>query len=161
MPEKTLPQKFGAAAYYMLASMIVQFVNKVGSQCDCKIPHPPPFTPRRPTSRARTPNQTARNVLAIGSAVRTIVALAQRRLLAQALFTSQSFNFPLLVAFLQMSVICPVCYAVARPRVTVELAKLVSPLALVNVLNVVCGLISAPHHPTPSRALRLPVFQPN
>ena len=67
-------------------------------------------------------------------------------LLLQALFTSQGFNFPLLVAFLQMSVICPVCYAVARPRVDVELAKLVSPLALVNVLNVVCGLISAPPH---------------
>ena len=66
--------------------------------------------------------------------------------LLQALFTSQSFNFPLLVAFLQMCFICPVCYAVARPRVSVELAKLMSPLALVNVLNVVCGLISASSH---------------
>ena len=77
----------------------------------------------------------------------------ERGVLLQALFTSQSFNFPLLVAFLQMCFICPVCYAVARPRVSVELAKLVSPLALVNVLNVVCGLISADlslrlQHPT-------------
>ena len=29
MPEKTLSLKFGAAGYYMLASMVVQFVNKV------------------------------------------------------------------------------------------------------------------------------------
>ena len=70
----------------------------------------------------------------------------ERGVLLQALFTSQSFNFPLLVAFLQMSFICPVCYAVARPRISVELAKLVLPLALVNVLNVVCGLISASAH---------------
>ena len=60
----------------------------------------------------------------------------------QALFTTLGFNFPLTVAFLQMGIICPVCYLVARPKVTYDLAHVMAPLALVNVFNVVCGLVS-------------------
>ena len=60
---------------------------------------------------------------------------------SQALFTIFRFHFPLLVAFLQMLVIAPVCYAVARPRLSWDITRSVLPLALVNVLNVVCGLI--------------------
>ena len=59
----------------------------------------------------------------------------------QVLFTVLKFQFPLLVAFLQMLVIAPVCYAVARPRLSWDITRSVLPLALVNVLNVVCGLI--------------------
>ena len=62
----------------------------------------------------------------------------------QALFTSHGFNFPLTVAMLQMGIICPVCYLVARPRLDRALARVVAPLALVNVFNVVCGLIGVP-----------------
>ena len=47
------------------------------------------------------------------------------------------------IALLQMAFICPVCYLVARPRLSVDTARLVAPLALVSVLNLVCGLVSA------------------
>ena len=63
--------------------------------------------------------------------------------MVQALFTLYGFNFPLSVAFLQMAVIAPVCYAVARPKLEWEVARGIMPLALVNVLNVVSGLIGA------------------
>ncbi len=45
------------------------------------------------------------------------------------------------VALLQMAVIAPVCYAVARPKLEWGIARGTAPLALVNVLNVVSGLI--------------------
>lgn len=61
----------------------------------------------------------------------------------QALFTLYGFNFPVTVALLQMAVIAPVCYAVARPKLEWALARGTLPLALVNVLNVVCGLVGA------------------
>lgn len=35
MAEKSLSLKFGAAIYYMVASMVVQFVNKVCRTCNC------------------------------------------------------------------------------------------------------------------------------
>ena len=69
----------------------------------------------------------------------------------QALFTSHKFNFPLTVALLQMAIICPVCYLLVRPRLDSAIARSVAPLALVNVLNVVCGLISASQHETAQR----------
>lgn len=59
----------------------------------------------------------------------------------QALFTLYGFTFPITVALLQMAVIAPVCYLVARPKLEWGLARGIIPLALVNVLNVVCGLI--------------------
>lgn len=66
----------------------------------------------------------------------------------QALFTAYGFRAPLLVGLLQMAIIAPVCYLVARPRVDVSTARACAPLALVNVLNLVCGLVGAPftHH---------------
>lgn len=74
-----------------------------------------------------------------------------KRVRWQALFTSHAFNFPLTVAFLQMGIICPVCYLVARPKLDRGVARIVAPLALVNVFNVVCGLIGAPaHHGSPT-----------
>lgn len=42
---------------------------------------------------------------------------------------------------LQMAFISPVSYLVARPILSKELLKSLAPLAMVNVLNVVCGLI--------------------
>ena len=42
-----------------------------------------------------------------------------------------------------MGIISPVCYLVARPLITRALVRMVAPLALVNVFNVVCGLVSA------------------
>jgi hypothetical protein len=59
----------------------------------------------------------------------------------QALFTTYKFQYPLMVALLQMAIIAPFCYAVARPKLEWEMAKSVAPLAMVNVLNVVAGLI--------------------
>lgn len=59
----------------------------------------------------------------------------------QALFTLYGFTFPITVALLQMAVIAPVCYLVARPKLEWGLARGIIPLAVVNVLNVVCGLI--------------------
>ncbi len=59
----------------------------------------------------------------------------------QAIFTNYGFHFPLTVAMLQMAFISPVSYLVARPVLSKELLKSLAPLAMVNVLNVVCGLI--------------------
>lgn len=59
----------------------------------------------------------------------------------QALFTLYKFQFPLTVALMQMVVISPVCYAVARPRLDLVTAKSVVPLAVVHVINVVAGLV--------------------
>ena len=61
--------------------------------------------------------------------------------LLQALFTLFNFHFPLTVALLQMAVIAPVCYAVAKPKLEWGLARAFIPLSLVNVLNVICGLM--------------------
>ena len=77
-------------------------------------------------------------------AARTLLCRRQTEACSQALFTTLGFHFPLLVAFLQMLVIAPVCYAVARPRLSWDVTQAVLPLALVNVLNVVCGLVGAP-----------------
>lgn len=59
----------------------------------------------------------------------------------QALFTSYGFNCPLLVGLLQMVIIVPVCYAVARPKLELKTFRAVAPLAIVSVANLVCGLI--------------------
>lgn len=59
----------------------------------------------------------------------------------QALFTSYGFNCPLLVGLLQMVIIVPVCYAVARPKLELKTFRAVAPLAVVSVANLVCGLI--------------------
>jgi hypothetical protein len=61
----------------------------------------------------------------------------------KAVFTNYGFHYPLTVALLQMAFIAPVSYAVARPQLSWALVKQLGPLAMVNVLNVVCGLIGA------------------
>lgn len=65
-------------------------------------------------------------------------------MLLQALFTTFQFQFPITVALAQMVVMVPVCYLVARPRLEWATAKAVFPLAVVNILNVVFGLIGEP-----------------
>lgn len=59
----------------------------------------------------------------------------------QALFTLYNFHFPLTVALLQMAVIAPVCYIVAKPKLDWTLARAFIPLSIVNVLNVISGLM--------------------
>ncbi len=59
----------------------------------------------------------------------------------QALFTTFQFQFPITVALAQMLVMLPICYLVAKPRLEWATAKAVFPLAVVNILNVVFGLI--------------------
>jgi hypothetical protein len=44
---------------------------------------------------------------------------------------------------LQMAFISPVTYVIARPVLSWELLRSLAPLAMVNVLNVVCGLVGA------------------
>jgi len=50
-----------------------------------------------------------------------------------------------------MAIISPVCYIVARPRVDAATARACAPLALVNVLNLVCGLMG-------TSGLNVPMF---
>lgn len=59
----------------------------------------------------------------------------------KAVFTSYGFNFPLTVALLQMIFIAVTTYVVARPTISVTLFKSLTPLAIVNVLNVTFGLV--------------------
>ena len=59
----------------------------------------------------------------------------------QAIFTTYKFHYPLTVALLQMCFISPVSYLVARPVLSFEHMRGLAPLAFVNVMNVVCGLI--------------------
>lgn len=60
---------------------------------------------------------------------------------AKALFTLYGYHFPILMTFLQMLFIAPVCYIVARPTLQWDTAKGIMPLAFVNVLNVISGLL--------------------
>eukprot|EP00887_Chlorella_sp_A99_P000588 scaffold17.g588.t1 len=69
----------------------------------------------------------------------------------KAVFTAYGFHFPLTVALLQMAFISPVSYLVARPRLSWDLLRVLAPLAMVNVLNVVCGLIG-------TAGLNVPMF---
>lgn len=59
----------------------------------------------------------------------------------QAIFTTFNFHYPLTVALLQMAFISPVTYLASKPPLTLELCRALAPLAMVNVLNVVCGLV--------------------
>lgn len=68
----------------------------------------------------------------------------------QALFTLYNFQFPLTVTLLQMAVIVPVTFAVAKPKLDWGLARAFLPLSLVNVLNVVSGLMGAPYSSHPA-----------
>eukprot|EP00210_Caulerpa_lentillifera_P000475 g458.t1 len=60
----------------------------------------------------------------------------------KSLFTAYDFPFPVLVALLQLAFMCPVSFFVARPKIEKRFIIAVLPLAVVNVLNVVSGLIS-------------------
>lgn len=69
----------------------------------------------------------------------------------KAVFTNFGFHYPLTVALLQMAFIAPVSYVVARPILSMSLVKQLAPLAMVNVMNVVCGLIG-------TAGLNVPMF---
>lgn len=101
-----------------------------GAQQDGPCHHPP--TKLEHGRRAPTNHHTAHSAL-------------------QAIFSSYGFHFPLTVAFLQMLFIAPVSYAIARPELSWQLARGLSPLALVNVLNVVAGLVG-------TQGLNVPMF---
>ena len=59
----------------------------------------------------------------------------------KAIFTTYGFHFPLTVALLQMTFISVTTYAVARPELSGALFKSLAPLACINVLNVISGLV--------------------
>ncbi|KAL4524280.1 hypothetical protein Ndes2437B_g05062 [Nannochloris sp. 'desiccata'] len=59
----------------------------------------------------------------------------------KAIFTTYGFHFPMTVAMLQMAFISPVTYLLARPILSWQLLRGLAPLAIVNVLNVVSGLV--------------------
>ena len=136
-----------AALYYCGASMLVQSVNKARLRAFC--------TGSWQTQQARCsmhvwaalpvlmedPHRQPRIACVQQAAVPAPQGTRHEAGLPQALFTTLGFHFPLLVASLQMLVIAPVCYAVARPRLSWDTIQTVLPLALVNVLNVVCGLV--------------------
>mmetsp|Transcript_315 Transcript_315/g.904 ORF Transcript_315/g.904 Transcript_315/m.904 type:complete len:328 (+) Transcript_315:347-1330(+) len=63
------------------------------------------------------------------------------QLINKALFTTYNFNCPLLVGLFQMVFLTPVCFFAARPRLEWGLAKMMLPLAFVNVLNLASGLM--------------------
>ncbi len=52
-----------------------------------------------------------------------------------------------------MLVMLPICYLVAKPRLEWATAKAVFPLAVVNILNVVFGLVGELPEQLPSSAL--------
>ena len=59
----------------------------------------------------------------------------------QSLFTIYHFDYPLTVTLLQMMVVAPVSYFVAKPKWDWALAKSCIPLSVVHVLNVICSLM--------------------
>ena len=91
-------------------------------------------------SRAPAPSQH-RSQLHTFTARRLAAGRFCAQLPLQAVFTNFGFHFPLTVALLQMAFIAPVSYIVARPQLSWPLVRQLAPLAMVNVLNVVCGLI--------------------
>lgn len=69
----------------------------------------------------------------------------------KAIFTTYNFQYPLTVALLQMCFISPVSFFVAKPLLSWDHLKGLAPLAFVNVMNVVCGLIG-------TAGLNVPMF---
>lgn len=59
----------------------------------------------------------------------------------KAIFTTYGFHFPVTVALLQMTFISAVTYGVSKPDLSFNLFKSLAPLAIINVLNVVSGLV--------------------
>ncbi|CAD7697956.1 unnamed protein product [Ostreobium quekettii] len=80
-------------------------------------------------------------LLRASAAVYYAVASFSVMFVNKALFTSLGFQYPIAVAFLQMSFMAPICYLVAKPNLSWKIAAGIGPLAIVNVLNVVAGLI--------------------
>lgn len=77
----------------------------------------------------------------LGAAGYFMLASTVVQLSNKSLFTAYGFQAPLLVGLLQMLIIAPVCYIVARPPMNVATARACAPLAAVNVLNLVSGLM--------------------
>ena len=137
--------KLSSAGYYCLASITVQFMNKArkgsilmkkGMLYGCTSHDLGP-------GNSALPAQWDAGGLAQLQGRLMPALLQPDRCMAclQALFTLYGFNYPLTVALMQMAFIAPVCYCVARPKLEWVIARGIMPLALVNVLNVVSGLI--------------------
>lgn len=67
----------------------------------------------------------------------------------QALFTSYRFNYPLVLACMQLLATGLVTYVVGRPPLHRSTAAAVFPLALINAGNCMFGLIGQPRGPIP------------
>ena len=108
---KSLAHRVSAAGYYAGSSILVQFMNKV--------------------------------IFGQVICCNFVEYVQQYQIYydMQALFTTFQFQFPITVALAQMVVMVPVCYIVAKPRLEWATAKAVFPLAVVNILNVVFGLV--------------------
>lgn len=80
-----------------------------------------------------------------------MVASIVVQLVNKALFTTYGFDCPLLVGTAQMGIVAVVCLLAARPRLEWRLARMILPLAFVNVLNLASGLIG-------TAGLNVPMF---
>lgn len=87
----------------------------------------------------------------LGAAGYFMIASTVVQLANKSLFTVYRFQAPLLIALLQMAVIAPVAYLLARPRVDYVTLRAYAPLAAVNVLNLVSGLVG-------TGGLSVPIF---
>lgn len=138
--EPTPLLRLSTVAYFMGSSILVQYTTKVWAGGEL--------------GQLRVPSRAAHAITllqswSMGDALPTNHHTAHSAL--QAIFSSYGFHFPLTVAFLQMLFIAPVSYAIARPELSWQLARGLSPLALVNVLNVVAGLVG-------TQGLNVPMF---
>ena len=91
------------------------------------------------TERQSTEQQNS--VARIGSIVYYMGSSIATQFSSKSLLTIQAFHFPISVTFLQMLFTAPVCYSVDRPAFQWKHAVAIMPLAAVNALNVVSGLI--------------------
>lgn len=120
--------RLAAILYFMGSSMLVQFTTKV--RFTVLFPQHQPYLETHFFSRhvlLRSPPLFPLSPFSLS--------------LSQAIFTTYGFHFPMTVAMLQMAFISPVTYLLARPTLSLQLLRQLAPLAIVNVLNVVSGLV--------------------
>ncbi|GMH34200.1 hypothetical protein BSKO_02034 [Bryopsis sp. KO-2023] len=77
----------------------------------------------------------------LGSAFYYGAASLTVQFVIKTLITTYQFNFPMCIALSQMMFMCPVCYLVAKPGFEWKTAQSILPLAAINVMNLVSGLI--------------------
>lgn len=77
----------------------------------------------------------------LGSAFYYGAASLTVQFVIKTLITTYEFNFPMCIALSQMMFMSPVCFLVARPRLDWKTVRAIMPLAAINVMNLVSGLI--------------------